>query len=385
MNLLRAMIGQLISFLRATIGQWTSFLRDVSITAAVITGILLLIGQILPIWSADTGDFYISVDHVPIEAKPIKHAFLSENIGDWPKIQISLTEETPQASVSVSDLKWFFKDYKYSVWLRPINDSNIIVRFENQAKDPPFTVNMFVFVNDSTKSITDVPITIQGIGGDGKTRNCTVYVVYKSPEDLVKDGAIQYQIGRYDESIKLFEKAAEIDPTYQPAWIAESYAYITLGDCQNALECANESIYLNQTDAHAWLIKSAALNGLGRYEETIECCDKIIKDHPEYACSAWNNKALALNNLEKYNESIECCNKAIKIDPEHASAWDNKALALNNLKMYNESIECCNKAIKLNPNFADAWRIKGVALYSLGKYGEATECYSEAIKLDLKN
>ena len=78
-----------------------------------------------------------------------------------------------------------------------------------------------------------------------------------------------YNLARYEEVIKHFDKAIEQKPDY----------------------------------ADAWNNKGNALNDLTRYEELIKCYDKVIERNPKNT-KAWDNKGSALYNLAKYEEAI---------------------------------------------------------------------------------
>jgi tetratricopeptide (TPR) repeat protein len=360
-----------------------------SILIAVIAGVLALSGQfvasLLPILSADTGDFFINVNPMPIEAKPSQHVFLPEDIEDWQKI--TLGEDVAQANVSVEDINRFIKDYRHPVWLRSTEDRNVTIRFEAPAKEPPFTAKMFVQVNDPTHSIDYAPITIQGIGGDGKKRNCTVYIVYKSPKDLVNEGAVQYEMGRYNKSLELFNKAIEIDNNCSVAWKDKGYVYlVAFNDSEKALDCFNQSINLNRTREalyfKGWTLTQMS-NDPGRYDQSIQTYDKAIELDPEYKW-AWNGKGASLYYQGKYNESIQAYDKAIEIDPQFWMAWNGKGSAFYHQEKYDEAIQAFDKAIEIKPQIATAWFGKGVALLKQGNLDEAIKSLEEVIVLDPK-
>jgi tetratricopeptide (TPR) repeat protein len=60
-----------------------------------------------------------------------------------------------------------------------------------------------------------------------------------------------------------------------------------------------------------------------KYDEAIQCFDRVIKID-ENNGEAWYNKGLALNILGKYNEAIICYDQTIKIDENNGEAWYNK-------------------------------------------------------------
>jgi tetratricopeptide (TPR) repeat protein len=165
---------------------------------------------------------------------------------------------------------------------------------------------------------------------------------------LILKGNEHYDKKEYEEAIKNYDKAIELDPKYSDPW--------------------------NN--------KGISLAILGKDEEAIECFDKALAIDPNYVL-AWNNKGNALTNLGKYNEAIECYDKAIQIKPDDAMGWYNKGNVLGKLLgKYNEAIECFDKALAIDPNSPDAWNNKGISLRILGKSEEAIECYDKVLRID---
>ena len=91
------------------------------------------------------------------------------------------------------------------------------------------------------------------------------------------------QLQQPEESIKMFDKALEINPEF----------------------------------AEAYLSKGAALGQLGQIEESIIMFDKVIEINPQFA-KAYHNKGVALKMLGKHEEALQMFNKANEIDPELA-------------------------------------------------------------------
>lgn len=89
------------------------------------------------------------------------------------------------------------------------------------------------------------------------------------------------QFQQLKESIKMFDKALEVDPQF----------------------------------AEAYLSKGSALGQLGQIEESIIMFDKVIEINPQFA-KAYHNKGVALKMLGKHEEALQMFNKANEIDPE---------------------------------------------------------------------
>jgi tetratricopeptide (TPR) repeat protein len=358
------------------------------ILIAVTTAALALIGQfmvtLLPIWSTDTGDFYISVKPVPIEAKLVPYEILPTNMENWS--QLIKEPQSPNAKVEVQDLNSFIKNYRHPVFLKSDDKynkiHNLIVQFRSPATEPPFTAELFVYTTNTTESIENLPITIEGIGGDGKRRNCTVYILYKSPKDLVKEGLIQAILGNYSGSIDLFDKSIEINPSYALAWKNKGIVLSRyLNDSEDGLICIDRALDLNSNDEETWYVKGAILLELGFYNESSNCLDHATDLNPNHA-RAWSEKGLALDRQHKYEEAIKASDEAIRLDPTIAAPWNNKGLALNGQEKYDEAIKVCDEAIWLDPTLSQAWSNKGIALTGQGKYNEAIKAFDEAIRLD---
>jgi len=137
-----------------------------------------------------------------------------------------------------------------------------------------------------------------------------IIVILYPPGDNIALG----ELGRYEEEIKSYDKALEINP-----------------------------------DEHlAWYNRGIALEELGRYEEAIKSHDKALEINPDDD-NSWNSRGLALAKLRRYEEAIKCYDKALEINPDDDYAWYNKACAYalqNNIDL---ALENLKKAISLNP------------------------------------
>jgi tetratricopeptide (TPR) repeat protein len=194
--------------------------------------------------------------------------------------------------------------------------------------------NYSTFVNGSFDDMTmhfletlklKSQVTSPGVGGSGKENieNQAISInqspiqpgvssLEENASTLNDRGVDLYAQGKYDEAIKCYDEAIEIDP-------------------QSSL---------------AWNNKGAALFSLGKYDEALQAYDRAIEIAPKYA-SAWNNKGSALYNEGKYNEAIQAYDRAIDIDSEYANAWHNNGLALKALGRTKDADAAFAKAKKL--------------------------------------
>jgi tetratricopeptide (TPR) repeat protein len=189
-------------------------------------------------------------------------------------------------------------------------------------------------------------------------------------------------LGKYEDAVKCYDKAIEIDPgrAFEYKREGKGWSLIKLGKQDEAIKYHEKALETNPKDLTALWNKALFLSDAHRYEEAIECYDEISKLNPN-SSNVWYNLGTVFNRLAKYEEAIKMFDKAIELDPNSSWTWENKGLALENLGKYNEAIKCYDKAIELDPNNAYAWNDKGAYLSDAGKYEEAVQCFDKAIYL----
>jgi curved DNA-binding protein CbpA len=88
-----------------------------------------------------------------------------------------------------------------------------------------------------------------------------------------KGGAL-YFLGKYNEAIKCYDKAIEIDPNNPVVWNNKGLALNSLGKYDEAITSYDKAIGIDPNDADAWNNKGLALNSLGNDDEAKKCYDK---------------------------------------------------------------------------------------------------------------
>ena len=173
-------------------------------------------------------------------------------------------------------------------------------------------------------------------------------------------GAVLHLLGRYDEAVKAFKKALEIDPRLEGAQEGKGLALAAMGKLNestrsyaevldyfdNAIKMANST----QNLSDAWLSKGLALQEQGRYEEALKALDKSTCNDSGNEKSWMCKGAILAKDLHRYNESLEAYDCALRIDPKDASVWNLKADALGILSRSSEAEAAHAEARKLSYN-----------------------------------
>jgi tetratricopeptide (TPR) repeat protein len=93
--------------------------------------------------------------------------------------------------------------------------------------------------------------------------------------------------------------------------LGKGQALLNLRQVDTALECFDEIIALDPTNAEVFVKKGAALEKLGRLDEAIECYDRAIAVDQSMTM-AYLCKGGVFNRLERYGEAVQCYEQALR-------------------------------------------------------------------------
>jgi tetratricopeptide (TPR) repeat protein len=199
----------------------------------------------------------------------------------------------------------------------------------------------------------------------------------KTRDDWLEAGQRAARAGHFEEALRSFERAIQLDPTLASAQNNKAAALIELKRYQEALAASEHALYLDTHLISARNNKASALLGLKRYSEALRECDLVLQAYPGHA-PAHNNRAAALLELHRYAEALAACERAIDL----ASAYSKQGRALLALKRYDEAARACERAVQLDPQHVRAYLNWGLALLELKRYQEALAAYEQALLLD---
>ncbi|MFP3159458.1 MAG: protein kinase family protein [Hydrogenobaculum sp.] len=181
----------------------------------------------------------------------------------------------------------------------------------------------------------------QCLGNNRPNQNCA--------EIWHRKGLELQKLKRYNEALKCFDKATQLEPNNANYWYSKGILLKYLNRYEEALQSFDKAIQLEPNNALYWANKGFVLGNLGRHEEALQCFDKVIQLKPDndMLCLSWENKGFALENLGRYKEALQCYDKAIDIKPWDAEYWYDKARVFEKLNKFNEARRCRLKAERL--------------------------------------
>ena len=165
-------------------------------------------------------------------------------------------------------------------------------------------------------------------------------------EDYLEKGDELLKQGKYDEALKYFDSALDLNPK----------------------------------DDRAWRRRGDALEKLGKYNEALESYDKAIEINPKEELS-WYSRGDVLEKLQRYGEALESYDKAIELEPKWWLSWYSRGDVLEKLQRYGEALESYNKAIEAAPDNALSFFAKGQLQVAQKQLIEALVSFQESLRL----
>lgn len=185
--------------------------------------------------------------------------------------------------------------------------------------------------------------------------------------------------GWYDEAIKEFRKAIELDPNSAHAWDNLASVYSEKKQYREALEAHVKALALEPDSAgsHYNLASFLSLHGLdfavAEYQQSIE----LEPDFPD----AHLNLGLALADLGRTEEAVQAMKTAIELDPKDPLARQELAGLQMDEGDFRSAISLLKEVTRLEPENFEAWLDLGICYAQKGFYEEAERAYGTAAAL----
>ena len=197
-------------------------------------------------------------------------------------------------------------------------------------------------------------------------------------------GVIACQLGDFDLSISLIEKAIRIHPRHVKAHTNLAFAMRRAGRFDEAVRSYDNAVLLNPVDADIYFQRAITLAAQESYREAIGSYDKAIHINPKFA-DALNNRGIALSKLQNIEAAVDSYQQAIAARPSFPEAYFNLGNALQSMGKLNAALSAYTQAITIKPDYFDALMNSGNVLKKLSRLGEAAISYQKSIQVQPAN
>ncbi len=196
-------------------------------------------------------------------------------------------------------------------------------------------------------------------------------------------GIIFRETGEYEEAIKEFKQALQLDPVNSDAYRELALTYQKLGRPEEAEDTYKKAIELKPDYWSGYSHLGVFYLKHARYaeaEEMFHHVTELTPDNPENALG-YNNLGASYLYMGRYNEAIAMFKKSIAIDPS-PMACSNLGTLYFFQSRYTDAMNMYQKAIDLGKEDYTIWGNLADAYRNIPEYSEkAREAYQNAIKL----
>ena len=251
------------------------------------------------------------------------------------------------------------------------------------------------------------------------------------------------QLEKSEVALICHDRAVEINPSLDEAWLGKVNALVDLGRFDEALTAHDQGLAVNPRSATLWYSKGATLGNADRVREALECfekaqqlghskaekaianCRKLLGETPAPAQPATAAKdasldpgalisrAAELSEKGQVDEALACCDQALALNHLgfNARVHIAKAAVLLRARRFRESLACFEKAQQLGESSAakgiefcrqalaaeqkaeqpqqadesgmtaEAWHNKGAELTDQGNPAEGLRCFEKALAI----
>ena len=199
----------------------------------------------------------------------------------------------------------------------------------------------------------------------------------QKPKQFLKVGKDFYSNGMFDDAIKQFTKAIEIEPDFEDAYVERAKVYKRIRNYEAALADYNKLCIFNDKEEEYFYNSAQMSYNLGDYSTSIVTINKALKVNRSYS-AALSLKFNALYALEYYPDALEVSKEALRYKENDVNFY-NYARVNEMSGMWDVAVDAYNKAIRKNGDFLEAYVSLGDLLRRKGNLPKALETVNNAI------
>jgi tetratricopeptide (TPR) repeat protein len=136
---------------------------------------------------------------------------------------------------------------------------------------------------------------------------------------LVEEGLRYADAGKWDEALKAYKQAVEVDPRYSDAYLSMGDAYMSAGKYKEGFAAYRQAIAASPSNADAFYSLGAAYNDMGQFGDAFKPFVTAISLRPDFA-EAHYGIGFAYLRLENFKDALIYLRRAVRLAPDYADA-----------------------------------------------------------------
>ncbi len=188
------------------------------------------------------------------------------------------------------------------------------------------------------------------------------------------------QLERWQDALRYFEKAIDLDDKFINAYFSQGVAYFQLGLMSQACDSFRHLLAIQSDYVEAYRYFLEALIQTKQWQQALDFSEQLFELQGETAENLWQ-QARILKELKRSDEALIKIDKAIKLAPELRAIHAIRGLILMSLNNPQEAIISLQIALEDQPNDVESHSNLGLCLQELQQLDEAISCFDRAIAL----
>jgi len=193
---------------------------------------------------------------------------------------------------------------------------------------------------------------------------------------FIQQGWEQAEKGNYEEAIRYFTKAIDLNPLDAESYYSRGTAYFHKGQNNEAILDYTKALEINPGDAKVYYNRGIACYKKDQYDQAISDFSKALEMNPNNA-EAYYNRGATRYKKGQHDQAISDFKKAFEIDPNNprylVTYIDHEIAYFEDKGQYDQAISNYTKALEINPNDAEAYYSRGIVYYNKKEYEKSWE------------
>lgn len=157
------------------------------------------------------------------------------------------------------------------------------------------------------------------------------------------------------------------------------------GKFEDSIKYYNRALNFEPTNISAFLHKNAAFINLNQLEEMYSSYKEFLATYPQNGknlSDILRTMALLESNLGYQERSLQTIENALLINSTSFDVLNIKGKILSRNNRYQESMDVFNQSLSLDPNYAPTWDGIGALMFSQSRYDQASIAYDKALSFN---
>jgi tetratricopeptide (TPR) repeat protein len=185
--------------------------------------------------------------------------------------------------------------------------------------------------------------------------------------------ALQF-LERFEEALKAFDKAVQLQPERAELWRNRGNVLIQLERHSDAVLAYQHALKLDPSLWDAAYRNGVLLQWLGRHDEAVAALNACDSLKPNHALTL-RLRAVALSGLKRFKEAFADGERAHKLDPINAETCHTIGEALQGLDRHEDALSWFERALEVQPALTKTLSKKAFSLMQLLRVDDAMTVY----------